>query len=158
MDSNYLKHTVGPVLSSAINSLIAQGVPTDPSQPDPVAYIASYLLHHNKSSKSLDNDRVQSQTTQALRDAISAKKKLLEETKRRVCEQVREQGVRRARNAELRAEESRVKAASPVPVPAPTEVTAPAGQTPPLDEKPVTPVANQDITSDVAPTSGESAI
>jgi len=53
MDSDYLKETVGPILSEAIGNLVLYGLSQNR---DPIVYVANYMLHHKATQRVIKED------------------------------------------------------------------------------------------------------
>ncbi|KAJ3327503.1 hypothetical protein HDU76_011684 [Blyttiomyces sp. JEL0837] len=109
MDSNYLKHAVGPALTSALTSLLTHPHPSLIS--DPVTHIARHLLHQDQTQSSQKSYKLELQRIQSLKDAAVAKKRSIEDAKRRVGEELVRYVEERQRRLEREAERERRAAA-----------------------------------------------
>ncbi|KAJ3408850.1 hypothetical protein HDV05_004741 [Chytridiales sp. JEL 0842] len=110
MDANYVKHTVGPVLNEAIANLLTHFVPNDPSNPNPIDFVGSYLLHHDALTVQLEADRKNSMELQMAKEQLLNKIRMEElmrrEEEERMLEAEREKKREEERELAMQQQEA----------------------------------------------------
>ncbi|KAJ3029420.1 hypothetical protein HK097_005799, partial [Rhizophlyctis rosea] len=71
MDANYLKQTIGQTLSSALLSFLSHTPQTLQKTPDPITYIAHYLLNHSHSQTLISQDAQNRKAIQSLIQSVA---------------------------------------------------------------------------------------
>ncbi|TPX56778.1 hypothetical protein PhCBS80983_g04302 [Powellomyces hirtus] len=104
MDTDYLKHTVGPLLTSALTALLNSGYDASSNYPrglDPVTFIAEHLLHHDASVHQIAADKKRRTDLVALQESVAAAQHLEKESRRHFEDQIK------AKASEILAKEKR---------------------------------------------------
>lgn len=112
MDTNYLKQTVGPILSSALASLITYGYDSTSAGPrglDAITFIGEYLLHHDESLKKVAVAHKQRAELQAMKEAAIASEQTGREHRRRFEDEIKRR-TSQIFDQEMRAEEEQQRA------------------------------------------------
>ncbi|KAJ3008496.1 hypothetical protein HKX48_008496 [Thoreauomyces humboldtii] len=99
MDTDYLKQTVGPLLSSALSALVihgysskthaASGGALHPRGVDPVTFVGEYLLHHDQARTQVTADASRRKGLVDLREAVAKADRTEKEHRRRFEDEVR---------------------------------------------------------------------
>ncbi|KAJ3147680.1 hypothetical protein HDU86_007929 [Geranomyces michiganensis] len=106
MDTDYLKHTVGPLLSSALTSLVTSGYDTSSTHPrgvDPITYVGEYLLHHGHATGLTSTAAKRRTDLIALQQSVAHAQHAEREARRLLDEQVKH------RASEILAKERRAE-------------------------------------------------
>ncbi|KAI9095157.1 hypothetical protein DFS34DRAFT_626873 [Phlyctochytrium arcticum] len=92
MDTNYLKQTVGPLLSSALASLVTYGYDTSSSGPrglDAISFLGEYLLNHAEAQKLIADDHKKREAIKALQNHYNAAQETQREHRRRLDDELK---------------------------------------------------------------------
>ncbi|KAJ3070544.1 hypothetical protein HDU98_006472 [Podochytrium sp. JEL0797] len=88
MDSNYLKHAIGPNLNAALASLLSHPHPTQVT--DPIHHIARHLLHQDTTKNNKAADQKHLDSVLQIVDAEKNRVRRIEDTKKRIGMQLDE--------------------------------------------------------------------
>ncbi|KAI8827099.1 uncharacterized protein EV422DRAFT_25880 [Fimicolochytrium jonesii] len=92
MDADYLKQTVGPLVASALSSLVTYGYDATASYPrghDPITFIAEYLIHHDKAAKNVAVHKKYRADLASLQSAFAAAEAQEKEARLRMEEEIK---------------------------------------------------------------------